>query len=305
MSELTVGTFVVHRNLPDLGVGKVFCVGQTYACVGFIDAAGRRDVKRLDKSFVTPFAHSAPLPQFDGWKVETSSGCYPVSAPSDARKAVWTLNEAHERFLAKYPDGFAGEAYQHTERTWKVTQGDLWKQLLPEGRLRELAAADPVAAGALVMQVVQTRESALLASKGELPMMNWALTKGAPGPYLLALADVIDSPQPTAEHFTALATALESIPAPKPTTKLLTWPTLTVVPFLARPDAHLFVKPQATQAVARKLGKELLYHARPSWESYQRMLTWSRDLLDYLKPRGAQDLIDVQAFISTIGKPPS
>jgi hypothetical protein len=305
MSELTVGSFVVHRNLPDLGVGKVFCVGQTYACVGFIDAAGRRDVKRLDKSFVTPFAHTAPLPQFDGWKVETTSGCYPVSAPSDARKAAWTLHDAYARFQVAYPDGFAGEAYQRTERAWRVTQADLYKQLLPEGRLRELASTDPLAAGALLLQVIQTREVPLLASKGELPMMSWALTKGAPGPFLSALADVVDSPVPTAELFTALASALESIPTQKPTATLLTWPTLTVVPFLARPDAYLFVKPQATQAVARKLGRDLLYLPRPSWDAYQRMLALSRDLLDYLKPRGAQDLIDVQAFIATIGKTPA
>ena len=51
----------------------------------------------------------------------------------------------------------------------------------------------------------------------------------------------------------------------------------------------------------RKLGVDLLYNARPSWQTYQRVLNFSRDLYDFLKPRGAQDMIDVQSFIWTIG----
>lgn len=298
MSELTVGTYVVHNNMPNLGIGKVFCVGDHYACVGFIDDAGLKEVKRLGKAFVTPLREPAPVERFEGWKVETTSDCHPVGVKS--RPAEWTRDEAHKRFLRHYPGGLPSQAYQSAEREWKVRQHQLWKELLPEGRLRELAASDPQAAGALILQVLQTGDAPLLAVRGELPMMSWALTKGAPAPYLTALADFIESRQPTAPLFVAMADALESLPT-KNQTKLLTWPNLTVLPFLARPDVHLFVKPQATQEAARKLGVDLLYEARPSWQTYQRVLTFSRDLYDFLKPRGAQDMIDVQSFIWTIG----
>lgn len=298
MSELTIGTYVVHKNLPDLGVGKVFCVSDHYACVGFIDEAGLKEIKRVGKAFVTPLTEPAPVERFEGWKVETTSDCHPVGVKS--KPAEWTRDEAHKRFLRHYPDGLSGASYRTAERDWKVQQHQLWKELLPDGRLRELASTEPHAAGALIMQVVQSAEAPLLAARGELPMMSWALTKGAPAPYLLALADLIDSPQPTAALFTAMADALEALPT-KNQTKLLTWPNLTVLPFLARPDVHLFVKPQATQEVARKLGVDLLYNARPSWQTYQRVLTFGRDLYDYLKPRGAKDMIDVQSFIWTIG----
>ncbi|WP_291985502.1 hypothetical protein [Luteitalea sp.] len=300
MGELSVGSYVVHKNMPQLGVGKVFCIGDNYACVGFIDASGLKEVKRLGKTFVTPLSDAPDVTPFEGWKVETTSDCHPVGVKPPT-PPEWTRDEAYKRFQRHYPGGFASEQYQTAERGWKVEQHALWKQLLPEGHLRALATTDPLAAGALVMQVVQTTESPLLAARGELPMMTWALTKGAPEPYLLALADLIDSPQPTAPLFEALASALEGLPTKTAATKLLTWPNLTVVPFLARPDAHLFVKPQATQEAARKLGVDLLYNARPSWQTYQRVLTFGRDLYDYLKPRGAKDMIDVQSFIWTIG----
>lgn len=312
MSEITVGSFVAHRNLPNLGVGKVFCFGHTYACIGFIDDAGTRRVMRLVKSFVAPRPAGMTYPQFDGWKVETTPDCYQVVAVSGTGKSKTprkvtppelTIDQAFERFLAHYPDGFAGEAYQQAERAWKVQQGALWHEQFPPGTLRTLATTDPLEAGAAVMKVLQTPDATLLATRGELPMMTWALTKGTPEAFLLALADVVDSPEPKAEQFTALVDALEAMPVLKPGTKLLAWPTLTVLPFLARPDQYLFVKPQATKDAARKLGVDLAYDSRPSWGTYQRMLAWGHDLLRFLGPHGAQDMIDVQSFILTIAKP--
>ncbi|MBA2355058.1 MAG: hypothetical protein H0V80_10365 [Acidobacteria bacterium] len=312
MSAITVGSLVVHRNLPLLGFGKVFCIGYMYALVGFIDASGRREVKRLGKTFIEPASDLSALGQFDGWRIETTSDCHPVapsatSGTGKSRKAVgpaaWTLNQAYERFVAHYPDGMSGAQYQNAERTWKANQRELWAQQFPPGHLRALAADDPLAAGALVMKVVQTKEVALLARKGELPVLNWALTKGSPAPFLLALADVVEQAEPTRATFEALAEALESLPTLNPGTRVLSWPTLTVVPFLVRPDVHMFLKPKPTQETARQLGVDLFYNARPSWDTYQRLLTWSQGLLDFLKPHGARDMVDVQSFIWTVSGP--
>lgn len=203
MSGLAVGSFVTHRNSPTLGVGKVFCVWDRYACIGFIDNAGSRQVKRLDKSVLDVVAPPVALRQFDGWHVPTTSDCREVPAllmPSrkgSKRPAVaWTSEQALERFLAKYPDGMAGSSYQAAERSWKARQTALWQELFSPGKLRELVAADPAEAGACVMKVVQTKQVALLARTSELPMLNWALRHGSPAPFLLALADVLDAEAP-------------------------------------------------------------------------------------------------------------
>ena len=59
----------------------------------------------------------------------------------------------------------------------------------------------------------------------------------------------------------------------------------------------MFLKPERTKEITRRLGVDILYSATPKWDTYERMLAFSNSLLDYLKPHGAQDMIDVQSFI--------
>jgi hypothetical protein len=313
MSQIKVGSFVASRTEPGLGPGKVFCAGHQYVLVGFVDGSGNRILRRPQVGFVQPVQAPADQSPFDGWSVEADDECKPGrrEPPGTKKKrqkgakppviAEWTLEQALERFLAHYPGGFQSQKFERSERTWKWSQHELWHELLPGSRLRELAHSDPLLAGAHVMKVVQTKVVPLLARKGEIPALNWALREGAPAPFLLALADVLDHPEPTREGFEALASALESLPTRDPGTRLLRWPILTVVPFLVHPEHHMFVKPKPTKEAARRLGVELLYDARPSWEVYERMLNWSSDLLEFLRPHGAKDMLDVQSFIFTIG----
>lgn len=311
MSVFPIGSFVVHRNMPQLGIGKVFCAGYQYCLVGFISDSGGREVRRLQPGFLDA-APSGERSAFDGWTVAATGDCkeLPTTVPGRAQSsraairtppvAEWTMDQAYERFLSHYPQGMTGERYRHCERSWKWEKHELWQQELPGNRLRELAHSDPQAAGEIVMRVVQTSRVPLLARKGEIPMFNWALRHGSPEPYLVALADLLDEPEPTEARFSALANALESIPTRDEGTKLLTWPVLTVVPFLARPERFMFLKPKPTKLAARKLGANLFYNSGPTWAVYKRLLDWSQELLEFLRPHGAVDLIDVQSFLWTL-----
>lgn len=82
---------------------------------------------------------------------------------------------------------------------------------------------------------------------------------------------------------------------------MLTWPVVTVFPFIALPDRHIFLKPTVTRVAAQRYGFDFVYHSRPRWETYASLLdlaaTVRLDLRD-LKPR---DLIDVQSFLSVQG----
>jgi len=84
---------------------------------------------------------------------------------------------------------------------------------------------------------------------------------------------------------------------PRRQTRVLTWPVLTVFPFLAEPTEHIFLKPNVTKIAAEEYGVEFDYQSRPTWATYQSYLdfaaTVKRDLRD-LRPR---DMIDVQSFI--------
>ena len=78
---------------------------------------------------------------------------------------------------------------------------------------------------------------------------------------------------------------------------MLTWPVVTILPFLAKPDGHMFLKPLQTQRIAEAFTFDLSYSANPKWGTYNRLLTLSNRLLELLRPRGARDLIDVQSFM--------
>ena len=84
---------------------------------------------------------------------------------------------------------------------------------------------------------------------------------------------------------------------PRRLTRVLTWPMLTVWGFIARPDVHIFLKPNVTRTVAKAYDFDFHYESRPNWETYSSLLAFAervrRDTRD-LKPR---DMIDLQSFI--------
>jgi hypothetical protein len=71
--------------------------------------------------------------------------------------------------------------------------------------------------------------------------------------------------------------------------------------FLAQPERHLFLKPNATRVAAENYGFDFRYASKPSWSGYANLLEFAslvrRDLRD-LRPR---DMIDIQSFIWVLG----
>jgi hypothetical protein len=103
----------------------------------------------------------------------------------------------------------------------------------------------------------------------------------------------------TARRFEAWCELIGGLPRRQ--TRVLTWPVVTVFPFLALPDEHFFFKPGVTRRAAEAYGSELPYASRPSWTVYAAVLELAarvrRDLRD-LRPR---DMIDLQSFLWVLG----
>ena len=97
--------------------------------------------------------------------------------------------------------------------------------------------------------------------------------------------------------FSGLVEATGSLPADPGRARVLTWPVVTILPFLAKPERHMFLKPMQTQRIAEAFTFDLAYSARPKWDTYNRLLILSNRLLERLHPLGARDLIDVQSFM--------
>jgi hypothetical protein len=94
-----------------------------------------------------------------------------------------------------------------------------------------------------------------------------------------------------------MVAAVASLPAPADGSRVLTWPNVTILPFLADPTRFIVVKPQITRRMARRVGVDILYSSGPTWHCYEAVLRMSEGLLDRLRDLGAEDYIDVQSFM--------
>jgi hypothetical protein len=105
---------------------------------------------------------------------------------------------------------------------------------------------------------------------------------------------------PSEAGFEKLMAAIGKLPATTPKARVASWPVLTILPFLARPDQFMFLKPEPTVACALRLRFDLHYDPSLNWVTYQQLMTLSTLLLRKLQPHGARDHIDVQSFLSVI-----
>jgi len=102
--------------------------------------------------------------------------------------------------------------------------------------------------------------------------------------------------------FESLADALLRLPVEPGKAKVATWPVLTILPFLAKPNCFMFLKPGPTQECAARMRFDLQYSADLRWLTYKKLMQMGDHLLEQLRPLGACDYIDVQSFIWVIAK---
>jgi hypothetical protein len=117
----------------------------------------------------------------------------------------------------------------------------------------------------------------------------------AAGRLLGALLKFVDAPTP--DMFDHLSGAVAGLPAPAEGSRVLTWPNVTILPFLADPTRFIVLKPGASKTIAARMGLDFPYSASPTWYAYEGFQNVAKALLELLRPMGAKDLIDVQSFM--------
>lgn len=306
MSGIRVGSYVTHSLRPAWGVGKVFGQSPQHILVGFSQLPESERFKRMEwrPGLLERAAEVKNDAELDSWKVDCDSTCHYIGAvakPKRMSKAgLWSREDAMERFLHKYSNGFPDAWYRSSHRDARLAQTKLWHELFPGTRLRELASEQPHIAAQNILRVLDLREKPLLHLKNELPRVRAAFMRTEKmTTFIIALADILDAPRPTEELYNAYLAAFNALEFPAKKTPM-TWPIVTALPFIAQPDKHMFVKPTATRTAASGLGFELHFKAAPNFRTYDRVLALSEDLLKFIKPRSGEDMIDVQAFITAI-----
>jgi hypothetical protein len=84
---------------------------------------------------------------------------------------------------------------------------------------------------------------------------------------------------------------------PRRRTRVLTWPVLTVMGFLAQPSVHMYLKPMVTRKAAERYGFDFEYASRPSWHTYSSLLKFARTVSRDLHDMHPRDMIDIQSFL--------
>jgi hypothetical protein len=286
-NELRAGDLIQHTKF---GLGKVLDVKLQHVLVHFKD--DNLDVRKLaiDKSPLTvpevqTDARLDSLPAFSDGKFEGKS------------KRIG-LDDAIAEFVLQFPKGFEDPAYAE-QRALRAAAHALYESTLGGGLAEELLAADEVAE--ITQQVVALIGPTKLLSKFELIALRDGLGEQQPHAkrFFGALLEFVKE-APDEAGFEKLVAAIGKLPSTTPKARVASWPVLTVLPFLARPDLFMYLKPEPTVACALRLRFDLHYDPSLQWVTYNQLMTLSNLLLEKLRPLGARDYIDVQSFLSLI-----
>jgi len=198
------------------------------------------------------------------------------------------------RFLRFFPNGFVDETYLDWERNYKADAHARWRAELNRSEFQALLAADDAAE--IVRRAISIESRTNLLFSFEKMALRDAV-RSAQGARSMArgLYDLLHGGGRMEQRFDRWCDTVASLPRRQ--TRVLTWPIVTVWPFLAQPDRHIFLKPNVTRVAASQYGFDFPYEPRPNWRTYACLLELAglvqRDLRD-LQPR---DMIDVQSFL--------
>lgn len=194
---------------------------------------------------------------------------------------------ARERFLRIFRGGFDSPAYVNHERIYKVeARSRLLAELPLEAALKGAGKAETALrifqATNLVSPFEKMRIQDVLRS-ADAPGFLCGAARFAQGDLVAGLAE--------------MERALRPHEAAK-------WTAVTYLPFLWRPDAHMFLKPEVTKEFASRVGHRFAHDYAPRldpsiYASLMGLVEGTEKEVADLKPA---DRIDVQSFIWVVGE---
>lgn len=285
VETLQVGTLVNQPKKPEWGPGKVVKLDGQRAHVVWRDLPEREAkimvtsvLQRAEEQTDPVLDNLPPLREEDGKLVLP-------------RERI-TFEQAVDSFLARFPQGFYDPGFLRYERDYKVSAHEFYKQHLEGAKFRRLLDDD---IGALAKELERCINKLNFLHMTESAALHDALQDHSSAKtFLTRLADLLEATEVTNQDFDSYADALARMPAERG--GVMKWTIATIIPFIAQPERHMFLKPGVTKNAAESLGFELNYRPEPNWRTYTSLLRmaeiYSRKLA-HLKPR---DLIDVQSF---------
>ena len=193
---------------------------------------------------------------------------------------------AKARFRAFFPQGFRSEEYLAEERNYKAKARAMLEEAAPLGE-----ALEGRGLGEAVLGVFRATN---LLSPFEMMRVQDLLRGGNADPFGRAAARFAHNT--TAMTLLGLERVLKAEDCAK-------WTVATYLPYLWRPDMHMFLKPQATKDFAARVGHRFasVYTATLEFDVYEALRDLTRKTETEVAELDPQDWIDVQSFIWVVG----
>jgi hypothetical protein len=163
------------------------------------------------------------------------------------------------KFELFYPDGFQDETYQVAERSYKERAHLEWQTELGPGAFRKLLARGEFRRIADIAVRIESRTNLLFSF--EKMAIRDAVRSGGAQCFAEGLYDWLHGSDSTRMRFDRWIATVDALPRRK--TRVLTWPVVTVWGFIARPRAHIFLKPTVTRIAAEGVRRHLRLSVAP------------------------------------------
>jgi hypothetical protein len=204
------------------------------------------------------------------------------------------ITRARRKFLRFFPKGFYDEKYVDWERDYKWEAHERWQELLNRDAFRRLLRAGEFSEIAGHAVRVESRTN-LIFSFEKMALRDAIRSNAGAEAFATGLYDFIYGAGAEQKRFERWIDVVAELPRKQ--TRVLTWPIVTVFGFIARPEFHVFLKPNVTRVAAGEYGFDFRYVPRPNWDTYASLLELASTIGSDLKAMKPRDMIDIQSFI--------
>jgi hypothetical protein len=205
---------------------------------------------------------------------------------------------ARRKFLKFFPEGFQDPTYLDWERNYKWEAHEAWEGRLADGAFQARLEEGDFAGIAADAVRIESRTN-LLFSFEKMALRDAVRAPEGARLFAQGLYEWLYGEGEDLVRFDRWVAVMGSLPRRQ--TRVATWPLLTVFGFVARPYVHLFLKPKVTRRAAFELGYDFRYRSQPSWDTYESLLEFAREVKRDTRDLGPRDMIDVQSFIRVQG----
>jgi hypothetical protein len=220
------------------------------------------------------------------------------SKPGRTHSLSTRARRCRSKFLGYFAKGFRDEEYCSLERNYKWLAHQRWEEQLNRTAFRALiknGEFKKIAANAVAIE----GRTNLLFSFEKMALRDAVKSSAGAKAFSLGLYEFLHSGRSLQHRFEQWCEVVARLPRKQ--TRVLTWPVVTIMGFIAQPSLHFFLKPTVTRTGAEKYGLPLNYRSRPNWQTYEELLGIAEKIKTDLRDLGPRDIIDLQSFLWIMG----